>query len=301
MFPTELRKQGRVYSKLNLFIILGFFNFLQVTYLRSGNLQDCNHNVYPISDFYKCDRDNDHFEEFNINLSELKSNLIRNQTDLVVTYHNAGGDLIDFSTGTQFVVNQRTIIARVTNIDGCYKETSFKLTLLSPPVAKSLIDIFECESYTLPPIDFHSNYYTGTNGTGRRLKEGEIVTVSLTIYIYAVQADCTDESNFDIIIDPAICQEGTVDTNAVFPKFFTPNGDNVNDLWKYEPYPENHGIQVDFIEIYDRYGTFIKYLDREKPEWDGSLNGKLLPSSDYWFKAKLENGSQHKGHFTLKR
>lgn len=96
-------------------VIMGFLNFLQITYFRSENIQECGHNVYPISDFYKCDSDNDHFEEFNINLTELESSLIRNQTDLVVTYHNAGGDLIDFSPGTQFVVNQRTIIVRVTN------------------------------------------------------------------------------------------------------------------------------------------------------------------------------------------
>lgn len=84
----------------------------------------CDHFVNLVNDFFKCDRDDDHLEEFNINLTELESQLIGNQTGLMVTYHNAGGDLIDFSPGTQFVVNQRTIRARVTNIDGCYKETS---------------------------------------------------------------------------------------------------------------------------------------------------------------------------------
>ena len=286
---------------LNWLVITGIFNFPQITDVRSESLQECDHNVYTISDFYKCDVDNDHIEEFNINLTELESTLIRNQTDLVVTYHNAGGDLIDFSLGTQFVVNQRTIIARATNIDGCYKETSFKLTLLSPPIAESLLDIVECESYTLPSINFYSDYFTGINGSGRRLLEGEIIASSQTIYIYAVQADCSDESSFDITIDPSFCQEDTVEIKAVFPKFFTPNGDDINDLWKYEPNPENHGIEMEFIEIYDRYGNFLEYLDRGNPEWDGSMNGKPQPSSDYWFRAKLVDGSEYKGHFALKR
>ncbi|MCP4976968.1 MAG: T9SS type B sorting domain-containing protein [Maribacter sp.] len=267
----------------------------------NATLPACDHTIYPISDFYKCDVDNDHFEEFNINLGELEASLIRDQTGLVITYHNAGGDLIDFSPGTQVVVNQRTIIARATNIDGCYKETSFKLTLLSPPTIGSLFDIVECESYTLPAIDNNSGYFTGLRGSGNQLRAGDIITTSQIIHVYAVQADCSDESSFNVTIDPSFCQEETVETNAVFPKFFTPNGDDINDLWKYESYPENHGIEMEFIEIYDRYGNFVMYLNQDNPEWDGNLNGNPQPSSDYWFKASLADGRIFKGHFALKR
>jgi gliding motility-associated-like protein len=35
--------------------------------------------------------------------------------------------------------------------------------------------------------------------------------------------------------------------------------------------------------------------------WDGKFNNTLLPSSDYWFVVKRENGKVYKGHFSLKR
>jgi len=35
--------------------------------------------------------------------------------------------------------------------------------------------------------------------------------------------------------------------------------------------------------------------------WDGIYNGKLMPSTDYWFKLIFEDGRNKVGHFTLKR
>ena len=36
-------------------------------------------------------------------------------------------------------------------------------------------------------------------------------------------------------------------------------------------------------------------------ELNGKYNGELLPSTDYWFVVKRENGKEHRGHFALKR
>ncbi len=84
-----------------------------------------------------------------------------------------------------------------------------------------------------------------------------------------------------------------------YPKFFTPNGDGINDSWQLA------GIDGLFqptsrIFIFDRYGKVIAQLNPAS-SWDGSYNGRPLPSSDYWFRIELEDGRQFKGHFTLKR
>jgi gliding motility-associated-like protein len=34
--------------------------------------------------------------------------------------------------------------------------------------------------------------------------------------------------------------------------------------------------------------------------WDGTFNGNPLPSDDYWYTAKLQDGRETKGHFSLK-
>lgn len=87
-----------------------------------------------------------------------------------------------------------------------------------------------------------------------------------------------------------------------YPLFFTPNGDSYNDFWniwdlKYQ--------QRATIAIFDRYGKLIKQFYPAKESWDGTYNGKSLPSTDYWFTVEyFTNENQKvifKSHFTLKR
>ncbi|MFD2099618.1 FG-GAP-like repeat-containing protein [Flagellimonas iocasae] len=83
-----------------------------------------------------------------------------------------------------------------------------------------------------------------------------------------------------------------------YPKFFTPNGDNVNDYWQIlgaSEYPNS------VITIYDRYGKLITNFSSLDNGWDGTFLGNQMISNDYWFSADLGNGRVFKGHFTLKR
>jgi len=87
---------------------------------------------------------------------------------------------------------------------------------------------------------------------------------------------------------------------VAYPKFFTPNGDQVNDYWKLD------GLSSEFdlrnpIFIFDRYGRLLAQIDPVSSGWDGNYKGQPLAESDYWFSAELDNGKTLKGHFTLKR
>ncbi|WP_396153492.1 T9SS type B sorting domain-containing protein [Flavobacterium sp.] len=84
----------------------------------------------------------------------------------------------------------------------------------------------------------------------------------------------------------------------MYPKFFTPNNDGHNDLWKIKFSETEPNFQVN---IFDRYGKIITGFKGNDIGWDGTLNGQNLPSSDYWFVVKRENGKEYKGHFSLKR
>jgi gliding motility-associated-like protein len=55
------------------------------------------------------------------------------------------------------------------------------------------------------------------------------------------------------------------------------------------------------VSIFDRYGKFITNFRGGSIGWDGTLNGKKLPSTDYWFIITLENGREVKGHFAMIR
>ena len=85
------------------------------------------------------------------------------------------------------------------------------------------------------------------------------------------------------------------------PKFFTPNNDGYNDYWSVK------GVNASFntnsiIYIFDRYGKLLKqWVPASSEGWDGTFNGINLPSDDYWYTIKLEDGREAKGHFSLKR
>ena len=86
-----------------------------------------------------------------------------------------------------------------------------------------------------------------------------------------------------------------------FPKFFTPNGDGINDFWGYKIPTELRIGQLTSIEIYNRYGFLIAQINSTSPGWDGKVNGIPLPASDYWFIATSTLNDNITGHFALKR
>lgn len=97
---------------------------------------------------------------------------------------------------------------------------------------------------------------------------------------------------------------GTTYTEAIvvnYPKFFTPNGDGVNDYWNiYDLRNQPEAI----ITIFDRYGKALKQIKPNGAGWDGNYNNQMMLSDDYWFVIKyLKNNEfrEFKSHFSLKR
>ena len=84
------------------------------------------------------------------------------------------------------------------------------------------------------------------------------------------------------------------------PKFFTPNNDGHNDFWKVNGISQLLNANTK-IFVFDRYGQLLSDLKATNQGWDGTFNGNLLPSTDYWYQIILESGQQFKGHFSLMR
>ena len=83
-----------------------------------------------------------------------------------------------------------------------------------------------------------------------------------------------------------------------YPRFFTPNGDGYNDVWKIK----NLDLFPDAsVTIFDRFGKLLKELNVNNPSWNGNYSGKELPADDYWFQVNFGDEKRIKGHFTLKR
>ena len=83
-------------------------------------------------------------------------------------------------------------------------------------------------------------------------------------------------------------------------KFFSPNGDGINDFWKILGVSENFQSNSR-VYVYDRNGKLLVDLDPLGVGWDGTYNGFQLPQDDYWFRVFFDNGKESIGHFSLLR
>ena len=95
---------------------------------------------------------------------------------------------------------------------------------------------------------------------------------------------------------------GTVNQEVlllIYPKYFTPNNDGINDLWQIKSAYAEPDLS---ISVFDRYGKMLFTFTGENTGWDGTFNGLDMPVSDYWFVVKRPSKNKtYRGHFTLKR
>jgi len=83
------------------------------------------------------------------------------------------------------------------------------------------------------------------------------------------------------------------------PSGFSPNGDGINDTWEIpgiDKYPNA------VVTILNRWGQEIFNITNYATPWNGSYNGSILPTADYYYIIKLDSNSQPlTGTVTIKR
>jgi gliding motility-associated-like protein len=91
-----------------------------------------------------------------------------------------------------------------------------------------------------------------------------------------------------------------------FPRFFTPNGDGRNDTWAIKG-ANNTFYSKSSIRVFNRYGKLVAEPTLDGTGWDGTNNGRILPSDDYWYNIILTPADPSKptinkiGNFSLLR
>ena len=85
------------------------------------------------------------------------------------------------------------------------------------------------------------------------------------------------------VMDGNMCGKATAELVIIdYPRFFTPNGDGINDTWQIIGGTE---ITIHSLVVFNRFGKQIADVTtRTKSGWDGMYNGRPMPGTDYWFR-----------------
>ena len=75
------------------------------------------------------------------------------------------------------------------------------------------------------------------------------------------------------------------------PTGFTPNGDLANDTWKIVALKSEEQFAEALIRIYNKDGTLVYESIGFENEWDGRLNGELLPADTYFYTIDLKTST----------
>ncbi|MGK4567120.1 T9SS type B sorting domain-containing protein [Flavobacterium sp. 3HN19-14] len=230
-----------------------------------------------------------------VNLSDYNSALLPANAALpgyVFSYHlTADGALNNTNqivNTTTFPVANQPVYVRVTSLSqSCFGVVEMRFTPATIPAVTEIvvndlaqnnsINVLTNEtglSYSIDGINFQPENFFGNLDTGQ-----------YNVYVKN-QWGCVDTPKAVYVL--------------AYPKYFSPNGDGINDIWKIDFAIFQDALDV---EIYDRYGKLITRFSKEAPGWNGSLNNRPLPADDYWFRiVRVANKETiSKGHFALVR
>ncbi len=204
-------------------------------------------------------------------LLTLSSNMIN------VTFEWSTGE----TTNAIQVDTPGTYSLEVTNMNGCSASKTFTVIEIEQPEFEAIIS--DDEDIMITTTNEGLFEYALDNGPFQDSPVFELVEGGLyTVRIRGIN-NCAE-----------VTQEFI---HFVIPKFFTPNGDFVNDVFTIQGLEFFNAVE---IRIFDRYGKLITQSNSTAFSWDGRFNSTLLPSSDYWYHIQTEN-QEYKGHFALKR
>ncbi len=177
----------------------------------------------------------------------------------------------------------------ISHTNGCVLTIDFEITGFEPLALileqRNINEITANASGGVPEYTFYFNDVD--NGSDNTFYIAETGTYRVRV---VDQSGCVAEAEiFMEFIDIEI------------PNFFTPDGDGMNDFW----IPENmEGFPQILIKIYDRYGRVVDEISYNVQGWDGTYDGKELPTGDYWYTIRLNGENDARefvGHFTLYR
>ncbi|HPS83367.1 MAG TPA: gliding motility-associated C-terminal domain-containing protein, partial [Bacteroidales bacterium] len=171
-----------------------------------------------------------------------------------------------------------------TNAGGCSASASVKVTVIPSPVAAFFTQPPFASSFD-PTIEFIDNSQGGPVLWRWLLSDGSTYAVpefshtypmdtwgEFPVLLYVENADgCSDSITQTIVIKP--------DYTLYIPNAISPNGDGINDRFHISGL--NIPIKDFSFRLYDRWGALMFCSSVPSFEWDGFVDGKVVPDAVY--------------------
>jgi gliding motility-associated-like protein len=206
----------------------------------------------------------------------------------VISYSSVSGcasDTLDFSIETDDLnANSDYVILVGTDHDPALSACMFDIA-----IAGAAVDINACcdqeislgQSASITAIggnDMPGYAWTPTSYLDTNIGETVVSipeeTIDYTVFGYVGGCEVTDVVT--IVVGPPVG----------IPNTITPNGDEINDLWKIAGISSFPQAQ---ITIFDRWGQVVfKDIGYATP-WDGTNKGKFLPTAAYYYVIELNS------------
>ncbi|MEJ6492639.1 MAG: gliding motility-associated C-terminal domain-containing protein, partial [Flavobacteriales bacterium] len=140
-----------------------------------------------------------------------------------------------------------------------------------------------------------------------------IATVTLSQYIF----DCdnvgdneitiviTDNNGntssmvVNVFVNASLACGGDTWSGPTIPQAFTPNGNNINDVFEI---PGLEGYDMKELYVYDRYGGLVYDSKDYQNNWDGTnSSGEQLPDATYYYLLRVTGGKEKAGYVYINR
>jgi gliding motility-associated-like protein len=209
-------------------------------------------------------------------------------------------------TGNSFV-NGDLVKCVVTNTDNAcvagypVESNAFVVDLITPSIptitiAASVNSVFAGTPITITAVAenttgnltyqwYVNGLSAGTNSatfTGPTFIDGDVITAAIT-----TDANCSSPAGSNAVTINIV-------EKVEAPNTFTPNNDGVNDIWNITgiaSYPNS------LVSIFNRYGTQVYQSRGYSKPWNGTFNGKPLPSATYYYVIDLNFRNQKLGGY----
>lgn len=242
-----------------------------------------DYNVFDLAPIELCDTGNDGIEEFDF--SELNSQWIDNLNGIDITYHFTESDAFSDLNPLPIIadVSEQTYFVRIENAGSkCFEIKELKFILEIPQI-HSIDVINETKIIVNAFPDSADLMYSMDGGEWQNSAQFNDVEPGWHHLQVKLEDGCLSDIHSTYVLK--------------ITNFISPNGDGYNDSWAFPGLEEFEGSS---IAIYDRYGKEIFKSDGNKPFiWDGTYNGRPLPTGDYWYFISLSDGRKRSGFITI--